>query len=228
MPDGSCLLTLVEYLYLDDVQEQSVSHSLYQAALHCGLQRLVTRCEAHYAHQLDLQLLSWPGGLPAGKHIQGASANKHGGSGLKDSFVKPSGNYILSIRRSHASELPFLTMFYHVLCCDTQGLLRHSVRLSLTASSRGLTSQSSRTGNSSCSFVCMPWLSILQQHKAGEACTQTVTVTVAWVPLPTSCPAGTAAARFAAHLLISVLASSHSHVLTCMRPAVSAGHPGAP
>jgi HPt (histidine-containing phosphotransfer) domain-containing protein len=59
------MLTLVEYLYLDDVQEQAITHSLYQAALYCGLQRLVTRCEAHYAHQLDLQLLSWPGGLPA-------------------------------------------------------------------------------------------------------------------------------------------------------------------
>lgn len=61
VPDGSCLLSLVEFLYLDDVQQQDISHTLYVAALQCGLERLVTRCEAHYAHQLEVQLHSWPG-----------------------------------------------------------------------------------------------------------------------------------------------------------------------
>jgi hypothetical protein len=61
VPDGSCLLSLVEFLYLDDVQQQDVTHPLYVAALQCGLKRLVTRCEAHYAHQLEVQLHSWPG-----------------------------------------------------------------------------------------------------------------------------------------------------------------------
>lgn len=65
VPDGSCLLSVVEYLYLDDVQQQDISHTLYLAALHCGLERLVTRCEAHYAHQLEVQLHSWPGGYVA-------------------------------------------------------------------------------------------------------------------------------------------------------------------
>lgn len=62
VPDSRCLSSLVEFLYLDDVQQQAISHSLYVAALHCGLERLVTRCEAHYAHQLEVQLHSWPGG----------------------------------------------------------------------------------------------------------------------------------------------------------------------
>jgi hypothetical protein len=61
VPDGSCLLSLVEFLYLDDVQQQDISHTLYVAALQCGLERLVTLCEAHYAHQLEVQLHSWPG-----------------------------------------------------------------------------------------------------------------------------------------------------------------------
>lgn len=62
VPDGDCLLSLVEFLYLDDVQQQDITHSLYVAALQCGLERLVMRCEAHYAHQLEVQLHSWPGG----------------------------------------------------------------------------------------------------------------------------------------------------------------------
>lgn len=60
--DSSCLASLVEFLYLDDVQQQAaLTAGLHLAALQCGLQRLVTRCEAHFAHQLEVQLLSWPG-----------------------------------------------------------------------------------------------------------------------------------------------------------------------
>lgn len=73
VPDGSCLQSLVEFLYLDDVQQQAITHTLYLAALQCGLERLVMRCEAHYAHQLEVQLHSWPGGdMPP--HGPGVSA----------------------------------------------------------------------------------------------------------------------------------------------------------
>ncbi len=64
VPDGDCLYTLVQFLYLDDVQQQQqLNPQLHCAALACGLQRLADLCEAHFARQLELQLLSWPGEL---------------------------------------------------------------------------------------------------------------------------------------------------------------------
>lgn len=62
VPDGNCLLSVVQFLYLDDVQQQEqLTPQLHLAALACGLQRLVTLCEARFAQQLELQLLSLPG-----------------------------------------------------------------------------------------------------------------------------------------------------------------------
>lgn len=61
--DGDCLTSLVHFLYLDDVQQpEQLTPQLHQAALACGLQRLVELCEAQFAQQLELQLVSLPGG----------------------------------------------------------------------------------------------------------------------------------------------------------------------
>lgn len=62
VPDGECLLSLVHFLYLDDVQHQEqLTPQLHRAAIACGLQRLVSLCEAQFAQQLELQLVSVPG-----------------------------------------------------------------------------------------------------------------------------------------------------------------------
>jgi hypothetical protein len=62
VPDGPCLHSLVQFLYLDDVQQQAeLTPQLHVVALACNLQRLVDLCEAHFAQQLELQLLSWQG-----------------------------------------------------------------------------------------------------------------------------------------------------------------------
>ncbi|WIA29081.1 hypothetical protein OEZ86_011592 [Tetradesmus obliquus] len=60
VPDGPCLHSLVQFLYLDDVQQQAeLTPQLHVVALACNLQRLVDLCEARFAQQLELQLLSW-------------------------------------------------------------------------------------------------------------------------------------------------------------------------
>lgn len=62
VPDGPCLHSLVQFLYLDDVQQQAgLTPQLHVAAIACGLQRLVRLCEARFAQQLEVQLFSWPG-----------------------------------------------------------------------------------------------------------------------------------------------------------------------
>lgn len=62
VPDGPCLHSLVQFLYLDDVQQQAeLTPQLHVVALACNLQRLVDLCEARFAQQLELQLLSWQG-----------------------------------------------------------------------------------------------------------------------------------------------------------------------
>jgi hypothetical protein len=62
VPDRPCLHSLVQFLYLDDVQQQAeLTPQLHVVALACNLQRLVDLCEARFAQQLELQLLSWQG-----------------------------------------------------------------------------------------------------------------------------------------------------------------------
>lgn len=64
IPDGSCLFSVVHFLYLDDIlQQEQLTPQLHQTAVACGLQRLVQLCEAQFAQQLELQLTSWPGTL---------------------------------------------------------------------------------------------------------------------------------------------------------------------
>mgnify|MGYP001810017344 CR=1 FL=1 len=62
VPDGPCLHSLVQFLYLDDVQQQAeLTPELHVVALACNLQRQDDLCEARFAQQLELLLLSWQG-----------------------------------------------------------------------------------------------------------------------------------------------------------------------
>eukprot|EP00775_Hariotina_reticulata_P013752 gene13752-13871_t len=62
VPDSSILHSLVQYLYLDQVDhQQQLTPQLHCVALTCGLTRLVELCEEHFAQQLEVQLVSWPG-----------------------------------------------------------------------------------------------------------------------------------------------------------------------
>jgi len=62
VPDSSALHSLVQYLYLDQVDHQEqLTPQLHCVALTCGLTRSVELCEAHFAQQLEVQLVSWPG-----------------------------------------------------------------------------------------------------------------------------------------------------------------------
>lgn len=54
-----------------------------------------------------------------------------------------------------------------VLCCSVQVWLMPSGRVCWTVSLAGRYMRSNSTGRSSCSCVCTPWHSIMQQHKAG-------------------------------------------------------------
>ncbi|KAF6266741.1 hypothetical protein COO60DRAFT_1654608 [Scenedesmus sp. NREL 46B-D3] len=69
VPDGPCLHSLVQFMYLDEVTQQAeLTPQLHVVALACKLQRLVGLCEARFAQQLELQLLSWQGLSQAQQH----------------------------------------------------------------------------------------------------------------------------------------------------------------